>query len=100
MEKFNGFLANTRFPWEDDDEAEFILPLGTIECWKLKKKPYKYSRIWARNYPSEVKKLLFLPEVDAMIAGLSDGGIEIFKLVQRGAILYYEVVKLLKIHED
>lgn len=35
-----------------------------------------------------------------MIAGLSDGGIEIFKLVPRGSIIYYEVVKHLKIHED
>ena len=51
LEKFNATIANTKFPWEDDDEIEFVLPLGTIECWKLKKKPYGYTRIWARNYP-------------------------------------------------
>lgn len=62
LEKFNAAIANTKFPWEDDEEAEFILPLGTIECWKLNKKPFGYKRIWARNYPVEVTKFLFLPE--------------------------------------
>lgn len=37
LEKFNATIANTKFPWEDDEDAEFILPLGTIQCWKLKK---------------------------------------------------------------
>lgn len=35
-----------------------------------------------------------------MIAGLSDGGVEIFKLVPRGTYLYYEVIKQIKTHED
>lgn len=30
LEKFNAAIANTKFPWEEDEEAEFILPLGTI----------------------------------------------------------------------
>ena len=75
LQKFNALIANTHFPWESEEEAEFILPLGTVECWKLKKAPYGYSRIWARNYPSEVTKFLFMPEADTMIVGLSDGGI-------------------------
>jgi hypothetical protein len=38
IEKFNSLLANTRFPWEEDEELEFVLPLGTVECWLKKKK--------------------------------------------------------------
>lgn len=30
LEKFNAVLANTKFPWEDEEDAEFILPLGTV----------------------------------------------------------------------
>ena len=35
-----------------------------------------------------------------MVAGLSDGSIEIFKLVPKNTYLYYEVVKQIKTHED
>lgn len=100
IEKFNAAIANTTFPWEDEEEAEYILPLGTVECWRVKKKPYGYARVWARNYPVEVKKFLFLPEAESMIVGLANGQIEIFKLVPRNNYLYYEVVKHLAIHQE
>lgn len=35
-----------------------------------------------------------------MIVGLSDGSIEIFKLVPRGPNTYYEHLKTINIHED
>lgn len=30
MEKFNSLIANTKFPWESEEELEYVLPLGTI----------------------------------------------------------------------
>ena len=100
LEKFNAVLANTKFPWEDEEDAEFILPLGTVECWICKKKPYKYARIWARNYPTEVTKLLFDPVTEVMVVGLADGAIEFFSLYARGRNIYYEVTKMVRVHQE
>lgn len=89
IEKFNSLLANTRFPWEEDEELEFVLPLGTVECWLKKKETMQYRRVWARNYPIETRNFIFSPKSSSMVVGLSDGSIEVFKLIQKPRYIYY-----------
>ena len=74
-------MANSKFPWESDEEVEYVLPLGTIECWVKKKDSDKYKRVWARNYPIETRCFIFSVTSMMMVVGLSDGSIEIFKLI-------------------
>jgi len=75
MEKFNSLVANTKFPWEDDEDIEYVLPLGTVECWLKKKDSLEYKRVWARNYPIETRSFLFCVSSALMVVGLSDGTI-------------------------
>lgn len=35
-----------------------------------------------------------------MIVGLSDGSIELFRLIQKPRYIYYELPKMVKTHED
>jgi hypothetical protein len=35
-----------------------------------------------------------------MVVGLSDGSIEIFKLIQKPRYIYYEMPKMVKAHDD
>lgn len=75
LEKFNSFIANSKFPWESDEEVEYVLPLGTIECWLKKKDVLEYKRVWARNYPIETRCFIFSITSMIMIVGLSNGSV-------------------------
>lgn len=100
LEKFNAVIANTKFPWEDEEEGEFILPLGTVEYWSCKKKPYGFKKLWARNYPQETTSFLFNIAAELMIVGLADGSLEFFKLIYRGNNIYYQLLRMINPHND
>ena len=70
LEKFNSLVANSKFPWESDEEIEYVLPLGTIECWVKKKDQMQYRRVWARNYPIETRSFIFSVTSMMMVVGL------------------------------
>lgn len=66
---------------------EYVLPLGTIECWVKKKDVMEYKRVWARNYPIETRCFIFSVTSMMMVVGLSDGSIEVFKLINKPRLL-------------
>jgi hypothetical protein len=100
LEKFNSLVANSKFPWESDEEVEYVLPLGTIECWVKKKDAIQYRRVWARNYPIETRCFVFSVTSMMMVVGLSDGSIEIFKLIQKPRYVYYEMPTMVSAHNE
>ena len=75
MEKFNSLVANSKLPWEEDEEVEYVLPLGTVECWLKKKDTMEYKRVWARNYGIQTRSFIFSLTSMLMVVGLSDGSI-------------------------
>lgn len=75
MEKFNSLVANSKLPWEEDEEVEYVLPLGTVECWLKKKDKMEYKRVWARNYGIQTRSFIFSLTSMLMVVGLSDGSI-------------------------
>lgn len=68
-------MANSKFPWEEEDEVEYVLPLGTIECWLKKKDTWEYKRVWARNYGIETRAFVFSITSFMMVVGLADGSV-------------------------
>lgn len=60
----------------------------------------KYKRVWARNYPIETRCFIFSTTKMTMIVGLSDGSIELFRLIQKPRYIYYEMPKMVKTHEE
>jgi hypothetical protein len=76
------------------------VPLGTVEYWVCKKKPYGYKKLWSRNYPHETTSLIFSIQAELMIVGLADGSIEFLRLLPQNFSVYHEVIRLVKVYED
>ena len=77
-----------------------MLPLGTIECWVKKKDAMQYRRVWARNYPIETRSFIFSVTSMMMVVGLSDGSIEVFKLIQKPRYVYYQMPQMINAHTE
>jgi hypothetical protein len=86
--RLDAYLTNTSLPWEkkktEDDTKQTYATVGAVLFYRVGIEPdgknWNFTRLWAKNFPSQTNVLQWVPEQKLLIVGLDSGKIHLFKV--------------------